>query len=261
MPLIASAPLSSVVEAFDDAEANGITIDPRGIAAPIPGRIEIAAAPDGRPALKCTLNPADTLTRFGLRSEVNYEPEANAERWYCVQVYMPLDFNPPTGLQLCFMQVHDSPDDGESPVKFPNFAMYASGGLVYCRVPANAPNEGNSGSRIPVGQPARLVKGRWVDVALHTNWATGATGFLEVWYDGRLLHREWSRACGYTDAVGPYIKMGLYKFFSVETLDTEYRCWYSNWRLFGAGETYRSIWGYEPRGIDAPVVSGVALSR
>lgn len=238
MALIFYAPLTSTVESFDAAQANGSSVDPRGLAAPIPGRIEIGTAPDGAACLCVTLDPADALTGGARRSEIDYIPEANAERWYVWEMFLPADFSPT--VELCVMQVHDSPDGGESPVKFPNFAMYVQGDYLHCRVPLNTPSEATSTSRIPVGSGVPVVRGRWVECALHTNWSTASDGFLEAWYDGQVIAREWSRPAGYADAVGPYWKLGLYDFFG-GGLSEARSAYYRNARLYSTGHAVADV--------------------
>ena len=188
--------------------------------------------------------PEDPLTYGGLRSEIDYAPEANAERWYVWEVYFPNGYSPLD--TLTFMQIHDSPDGGESPVKYPNFEFQTYGGMVHCVVPLDCPNETTSSGRYPQQRRLPIVTGRWVTCALHANWATDTSGFLEVYYDGQLLCREWSRACGYSDAVGPYWKLGLYEFNHVG-LSAEATAWYRNARLYGSGHSAGSVLGVDPR--------------
>lgn len=243
MALILDAPLTSTVTGFDAAQAIGLSVDPRGLVAPIPGRIEISISPDGSSALLSRITPTDALTYGGIRSEIDWIPEANAERWYVWQVYFPAGFSPTE--QISFMQIHDSPDGGESPVKYPNFEFMTQSGMVYCTVPRDCPSEATSNGRFPGGYRVAAVTGRWVTCCLHTNWATDSTGFLECWYDGQLVAREWGRACGYTDAVGPYWKLGLYNFAG-GGLSATYSAWYRNAKAYSTGHVAREVIGAEP---------------
>jgi hypothetical protein len=228
MALLFSAPLTSTVTEFDAAQAVGLSVDPRGLSAPIPNHLEINAAPDGSSGLMSRITPTDPETYGGIRAEIDDAPQANAERWYLWEVFFPDDF--PTADTLTFMQVHDSPDGGESPVKYPNFEFQTQGGYVFCTVPINCPDETSSNGRYPPQQRVRLPTGRWVQCCLHTNWATDSSGYLEVYFDGKLLAKEWNRACGYSDAVGPYWKLGLYDFTHAG-LTSEARAWYRNAKL------------------------------
>lgn len=244
MALLFSAPLTSTVTEFDAAQANGVINDPRGLSAPIPGYLEINAAPDGSSALMSRITPADAETYGGIRSEIDDAPQANAERWYVWETFFPSDFQ--TTDLLTFMQIHDSPDGGESPVKYPNFEFQTQSGMVFCTVPINCPDETSSNGRFPRQQRAPLITGRWVQCALHTNWGTDTSGFLEVYYDGKLLAKEWSRACGYSDAVGPYWKLGLYEFAHAG-LTSEARAWYRNAKLYSTGHTAFGVLGVNPQ--------------
>ena len=244
MALIFDAPLISVFAEFDAAQANGQSVDPRGLSAPIPGYIEISAAPDGSPAFLSRVTPQDAETYGGIRSEIDYAPEANAERWYVWEMFMPADF---AGTNtLTFMQVHDSPDGGESPVKYPNFEFQTQGGYVFCTVPLDCPSEATANGRYAAQQRAPLIKGGWVTCCVHSNWATDTSGFLEVYYNGKLLAKEWNRACGYTDAVGPYWKLGLYDF-THGGLATSYQAWYRNAKLYSGGQSRQTVIGASPK--------------
>ena len=247
MALLLDAPLTSTINGFDAAQANGQSVAlVGGEVAPIPGYLEITAAPDGSTALRSRIHPGDALTYGGIRSEIDWIPEANAERWYVWEVFHTTGFS--SAEQISFMQIHDSPDGGESPVKFPNFEFMSQGGKVFCMVPINCPAETSSAGRVPAGQQLDLVTGRWVRCALHTNWATDSTGYLEVFYDGNLLAREWFRACGYADAVGPYIKLGLYDF-THGGLSASYAAYYRNARVYSSGHAAYDVLGVQPRPI------------
>ena len=239
MALIFSAPLTSTVTSFDAAQANGSSVDPRGLMAPVPGYIEIRVAPDGSPALMSQIDASEAEAGGGVRSEIDYVPEANAERWYVWDVY----FETIAAADLItFMQVHDSPDGGESPVKYPNFEFQIQSGYVFASVPLNCPSEATSSSRLPPQRRVPVPFGRWVTCAVHANWATDSNGFLEAFFDGRLLARDMNRACGYADATGPYWKLGLYEFAHAGVTGTS-RAWYRNAKLYSTGHTAVEILG------------------
>ncbi len=244
MALLLDAPLTETINGFDAAQANGQSVVlSGGETVAISGYLEISTAPDGSRALLSRINPTDAETYGGIRSEIDWTPEANAERWYVWEVFHPAGFS--DAEMLSFMQVHDSPDGGESPVKFPNFEFMTQGGKVFCMVPLNCPSEATSMGRVPAGQRVDLVTGRWVQCALHTNWATDTTGFLEVFYHGELLAREWFRACGYADAVGPYLKLGLYDF-SHGGISETCRAWYRKVKVYSTGHTATEVLGDLP---------------
>ena len=100
------------------AQALGLSNQPTaGLAAPIPTRVEIAPAPDGSNAYRCTIAPGDPLTYSGIRAHVAYMRETAhnnggaAERWYRWDMFFPVEFDAVDMLSVC--QVHDTPDGGE----------------------------------------------------------------------------------------------------------------------------------------------------
>ena len=243
MALIFSAPLTSTITDFDSAQANGTIIDPTGLASPIPGWLEINTAPDGTSALMSKINPSDATTYDGIRSEIDYVPEAAAERWYVWEVWHEDGFNS-TDI-ITFMQVHDSPDGGEDPVKYPNFEYQTQGGYVYCTVPLDCPDETSANSRLPKQARTPLLTGQWVKCAVHANWATTTAGFLEAYYNGRIVAKEWGRASGYSDAVGPYFKLGLYDI--AHSLTASARAWYRNAKVYSTGHSAFGVLGVNPK--------------
>lgn len=243
MALLFSETLTGVFTSFVAGQAQGLTVSALGKVSLVPGRLEISTAPDGSPALMSQITPSDTPTATGIRSEINYSPEANAERWYVWEVFHANGFSPLE--TITFMQIHDSPDGGEGVVKYPNFEFFSQGGYVFCAVPIDAPNEVSSSSRFPPQVRVPLITGKWVQCAVHSNWATDSTGFLEAYYNGSLVSKEWFRACGYSDAVGPYWKLGLYDF-THGGLSTTYTAWYRNASLYSTGHSASSIFGAQP---------------
>lgn len=257
MALILDCPLTSIIPARTVGQFDGVSqihaanrasnVAPGGEVVGVAGRLQIDRAPDGSPALLSRINPSDPEpfgVGSGVRSELSFPDRANGEIWYVWETFFPDGF---VGTdQLTWMQVHDTPDDGESPVKYPNFEYFVQGGMVFCTVPYNCPVETTANGRPPRQQRVPVVTGRWVTAALHTNWATDSSGFLECFYDGQLVAREWGRACGWTDAVGPYLKIGLYDF-THGGISTEYSAWYRNVRIYSTGHSAQSVIGAEPR--------------
>lgn len=245
MALICDAPLTSLITGFGNGQAIGTQVDLTGnnVATAIAGRIEISTAPDGAPAMMSRITPSDDVTFGGIRSEINQAAAANAERWYVWEIFIPAGFA--SADLISFMQIHDTPDGGESPVKFPNLEFQTQNGLVFCQVPRNCPSELTSTGRVPAGQLVSLSTGRWVKCGVHANWATDSTGFFEVFYDGNLLAREWFRASGYTDAVGPYLKLGLYDFAHAG-ISKEYSAWYRNCKVYSVGHLAFDVLGVQP---------------
>ena len=88
--------------------------------------------------------PEDPLTYGGLRSEIDYAPEANAERCRPSGKFISKRLFAPS-TRFTFMQIHDSPDGGESPVKYPNFEFQTHGMVSLRGAAADCPNETTPG--------------------------------------------------------------------------------------------------------------------
>lgn len=244
MTLLLDSPLASAITGFDAITANGEIYGGQdcidGLVS-IPGYLDIVTAPDGQTAMRSRITGSDALTYGGIRSEVDWTPDTG-ERWYVFDVYLPHFVD--DGVQFSFMQIHDSPDGGESPVKFPNFEFTVQDGNIVCLVPLSTPSEATSSSREIARFPGTF--GRFVKCTLHVNWATDSTGWLEVYYDGYKVAQEWSRASGYSDAVGPYIKLGLYDLFHVG-FSGEREAYYRNVQIYDSGHSVTNVLGRRPR--------------
>lgn len=256
MALLLNLPLTSVIAARTASNYDGVSqvhsasvarnVTPGGETTPVPGRLEITTGPDGSPALLSRIAPGDAEPfgpGSGIRAELSFPDRANGEIWYAWDVWHEAGFS--SAEVITFMQVHDTPDGGESPVKYPNFEFQTQGGYVHATVTLNAPSEATANGRYPQQRRVPLVTGRWVRCALHTNWGTDSSGFLECWYDGQLVAREWSRACGYTDAVGPYLKLGLYDF-THGGISQPLTAWFRNCKVYSSGHGPFEVLGVAP---------------
>lgn len=267
MAILVDCPFSAesgFVEFNMGAEANGQVNVPvnDGRLVPVPGHIEIAQAPDGSYAYQATIYPDDEITRLAVRSEISHGREsvhANggaAERWYRLEVYIPSSSIGPDPLTI--IQIHDTPDAGESPVKFMNFILRMRDGNFDVLVPLDAPSEATSQNRAPPGRNMPVPRDRWFNLALHANWSKGSDGYLEFYLDNTLMAREWCRPCGYNDVVGPYWKVGMYDLNHAGiNLAKPYRAWYRNAKVYSEGHTAEEVLGAVPRIAPALLVSQV----
>lgn len=228
----------------------GLTMSANGIEAVssddypygIAGRIYPGTAPDGSPAVCCRLTGADAEAAGALRSEFSLDKGAalvapDSERWYVWDVWLPDTHTPNVRTSIC--QIHDDPDDGEPVVKAPNLEFITYAGEVSIDIPKNCPTE-QAGFRTLAAVP--LVTGRWVQCAMHAKWETDATGFLEIAFDGRLVGREWNRACHFADIKRPYLKLGLYDTYH-GGLSGDYSAWYRNLRIYGGRHSASEVLG------------------
>ena len=223
--------------------ANGVeAVSSDDYPAGISERIYLNAAPDGSPAVRCRLLGTDAEAAGAHRSEFSLDKGSalvapDSERWYVWEVWIPPTHTP--NVKTSFCQIHDDPDDGEPIVKFPNFEFIAYAGEVSIDIPKNCPDE-IAGGRTVAAVP--LVTGRWVQCAIHVNWATDVTGFLEAAFDGRVVMREWSRACHFPDLKRPYIKLGVYDLYS-GGIAGDYSIWYRNLRIYGGRHSAAEVLG------------------
>jgi hypothetical protein len=239
--LIFDAPLTNTITGFKSAQAVGEQVDLSTTPSGIPGRLEIGVAPDGSSALLSQIFDGDPVTFTGIRAELSASPDTG-ECWYVWEMFVPTDFGT-TGL-FSLMQIHDVPDSGENPVKFPNFGLATQNGRVKGFLPTNTPAELRAYRN--VGDVA-LITGRWVKCWLRANWATDNTGFIEVGYDGITLVKEWLRPSAYYDAVGPYWKLGLYDYFHNAGAFGSRRAWYRNAKCYSGSHSYSEVLGFIPQ--------------
>lgn len=264
MALILDCPLTAIIPARTVGNYDGVSqihCDTRasnvaagGETVGVAGKLQIDQAPDGAASMLSRIAPGDSEpfgVGSGIRSELSFPDRANGEVWFVWETFFQSGFGGTD--QITWMQVHDTPDGGESPVKYPNFEFFTQGGMVFCGVPYNCPSEATANGRLPSQQRVPLVTGRWVKSALHTNFAPDGTGFIECFYDGVLVAREWNRACGWTDAVGPYLKLGLYDFTHAG-IATQYSAWYRNLKVYSTGHSAESVIGVQPRLINGSQV-------
>lgn len=240
MTILLSAPSTKQIStAFRILAALGTTNTPT--TAGVPGAVEIAQAPDGSSAMQMTINGTDPQTYGGTRSELLADPEPAAVRWYAFDIYIPSGFG---AGRFSIMQIHDTPDAGESPVKFPNFEfVVCDGAALEVYVPLDVPSEATANSRLVGACP--LVTDRWVRCALYCNWQATTSAWFEAYYDGKLVCSEWWRPFRYTDTTGPYLQIGVYELFHFG-FTGQRRAWYRDIRIGDSGETYTSMLGTPP---------------
>lgn len=240
MAILLDAPSTSAVStAFRILASMGTTAAPT--ASGIAGSMEIGAAPDGSSALQVTIRGTDPLTYGGQRSELLADPEPTAIRWYAFDIWVPSTFGAD---RISIMQIHDTPDGGESPVKFPNFEFVVrESKSLEVYVPFDCPSEATSNSRLVGACP--LVTDRWVRCVLYCHWQSTTAGWFEAYHDGQLVCSEWWRPFRYTDVTGPYLQIGLYDLFHTG-FSGQRRAWYRNIRIGDGAETYASMLGVAP---------------
>lgn len=242
------------------ANALGQTnIATNGLAAPIPGAIEIAPTPSDGIGYRTTVAPGDPITYGAIRAYVAYGREAAhangaaAERWYRWEWYFPPDFY--ANELISVMQFHDTPDSAELPVVFPNFEFMAQGDDLWVWVPLSCTSRGQT-PRYPPGVgiiKLSEIRGRWLRCAVHCNWSNAADGFLEVYFDDMLIVRDWLRPNSYDDLVGPYWVVGIYDW-THSGLSRQYRIWHRNVRIYNVGDVAQDVLGAKPLSPPTPLL-------
>lgn len=240
MALINDYVFSAGFSAVRQLQAAGVT--PAGSAAPngISDRIAVGYAPDMRQCCVARIAATDAETAVGIRSEMAFDLEPMAERWYVWGTYLPTDFPKDT---FSIFQIHDTPDGGDNP-RYPNFIVVTEGGWLRIEMPKRIlPTETTENvvfGRIP------LITGRWFTQCLHVKWAQDSTGFLEYIVDGIVLYRECLTANQYVDVFGPYAKIGLYDAFHAGTFSPAV-AYFDRMKVFDSGESYVSVLGLPPK--------------
>lgn len=170
----------------------------------------------GRGAARFELRRSDPDVKGSKRAEIRMKAGAmGSEYWHAFSVYLPSDWEPdqvPTTLA----QWHGVPDvwlaeAGRSP-PLRLAALEGEWLLVNVwdskRVTAMrfVGGEADGWTSSSLGE---LGTGRWTDWVFHIRWSAAEDGLLEVWKNGELAF-ERAGPNAYNDALGPYLKLGLY---------------------------------------------------
>lgn len=224
MSIIRSAPLNSDLSGFAVSEASGNQYS--GSPPPqIPGRVWIDKSPDGSTAMHAKVIQSDQLTAGGQRSEVSMLTDAfNTPVWYTWEMYVPSSW-PMTGKPYTVMQIHDTPDYGDSVVVWPNLEMMVSDTNLLVKVSNDFSNKGVSVSKSLLTVPMHFDK--WVQCAVFADWRKAdSAGIIEIYFNRQLVDRRYGIQSAYNDVVGPYLKLGVYDcmhYGDFNTLEAYYR--------------------------------------
>ncbi len=154
-----------------------------------------------------SITQSDTLTATAIRAEITAPADSMAERWYVWEFMLPESFAPSSD-PISLMQIHDTPDGGDGTKAVPFSFYYEQSGCLAAYVPLQTlPAEGAS---FKLAGSINVTKGHWYKAALHCLWSTTTTGFREFYLDGQPLFRHFNLPTMYSDAVGPYFKVGCY---------------------------------------------------
>lgn len=236
MPKIADYPLSATFAGLATMQAMGQIV--AGNAAPN-GIGDALTIRDG--VMVARVRDSDPMTALGRRAEITAPPDAREERWYTWDFMVPEhDISHPFSV----MQIHDTPDGGDTD-RYPNFLVTIEAGQIVISVPrAVLPTQDGFGRRIAI---ADLEFGRWYSCALHVKWSIDNSGFREFFLDQVPYLRESGIATHYDDAVGPYLKLGVYNFYgSYPPSGFDHTAHFRNAAVWSGNDGYSGVMGGVP---------------
>lgn len=166
----------------------------------------------GQGALKFDHRRGDQEIHFGHRAEISTKQadlQPDGEYWIGFSTHVPSDWSTESEDWLLAFQLHGQRDaDQGDQFRSPPLALQVRNGEWRVTVRANANQVGDNGTVSTYDVP--LTKGGWSDWAFHVKFNPGGSGFVRSYLNGSLV-AEHSGPTGFNDAVGPYVKMGIYR--------------------------------------------------
>lgn len=119
-------------------------------------------------------------------------------------------------------QVHHRNDAGESGGS-PPFALEVNDGVmrVIYRTSTEKIRTSNPSSKTLWKDDGQLERGHWYDVKAEIKFDPFGNGLVNMWLDGQQII-NYKGALGYNDDEGGYLKMGIYRRASSETVAVKY---------------------------------------
>lgn len=178
-------------------------------------RIVTSPTREGSYALESVLNESDPIVALSKRSELKLpKVEPESEYWYGVSIFIPSDWVIDTTPEIV-TQWHSEPDfDLGEDWRNPPLAILIDGD--HWRIVNHWDKEKVTLSEQYDGSvtylPGKIQKGVWTDWKVHAKWRSSSVdGKLEIWKDGVLVVDK-NGPNTFNDKMGPYFKMGIYKF-------------------------------------------------
>ena len=211
------------------------------------GQISSAVARSGNQSMRFGWSPAQyDGTNRSTHAELATDALKNGEteRWYGYSIYMPADQMADDDEPIVFCQWHGVPDPGEQHT-VPPLAFYLEANnqvKVYYRASDVAITKYQ---QAPTSQKithiGSAIYDRWVDYVVHVKWAaTGNTGILEIWQDGKQIVDEQNVNIGYQELAKPYWKIGIYAWTG-KSKYAERVLYYDEVRIGNATATYEMV--------------------
>lgn len=182
----------------------------------------VVQGPDGQgAAAHFTLTPKDRVpyrTELVMDSAHITGEARNAkfgvEYWYGVSIWLD-DYRPDENAEILF-QFHEVPDrDLGEKYRNPPLAIGVEGDrwLIVNRGDTKrvTPNR-QSYTHYKRYDAGKFESGRWTHWVARIVWSHGSNGVLQIWRDGELVVDQ-KGTNTFNDRVGPYLKIGLYKYY------------------------------------------------
>lgn len=175
-----------------------------------PDRLQLVDSPvrEGSKALRVEVRKGDDpINASGNRNElVKFDGAAEGtEFYYAWSTLWPEDY-PMTPNWQVFMQWHHSGNGGAPPVRFVLGCSAADCGEP---MPDTMFFIVNGKTQLKMGP---ITRGSWHDFVLHIKWSADPNvGFVELWYDGKLVLPKTQVRTMFSSADTNYLKMGLYR--------------------------------------------------
>lgn len=187
----------------------------------------------GTRSLKAELYNPDKLYK---RAEIAHTTKADIgeEYFYRYSMYLPTTGYPKNNTDgttfTIISQWHGYPDFGlgetwRSPVL--SFAMNQDGNLRISTRYSDQPVNDNDTATVVNHLDSQgndyfaIPKGQWVTMEVSVRWDWTSNGYLDIWMDGTQIVNYAGPTC-YRDAVGPYLKLGIYRTTWITERETIY---------------------------------------
>lgn len=234
MTKLVDIPLDTDFSACQYVQANGIFGSGPTMAKGVKDRIEILGG-----VARLYLNVADADTASGVRSEIilGTFPNGTGEYWSTVDFKYDWDY---TGV-IAIGSWYATPDPGDG-LKYVPIGYRIRNGCLVIQVPDKPPVEG-IGSQVIATIP--ITRGRWYSLCTHVNLQPTTTGFREIFLDAAPIVRQFGVITAYSDAVGPYFKMGPYDGSHEKKLDAA-TLYLRNATMWSGNDGYQAVMGKLP---------------
>lgn len=186
-----------------------------------PDRLQVQSelVREGNHALKVTVRRGDDpINASGNRNElVRFDGASEgSEFYYGWSTLFPEDYPMVPNWQV-FMQWHHSGNNGAPPVRFALGCSAADCGAPMPDTLFFIVNGKNVWMKTPV------TRGEWHDFVLHVKWsANRSVGFVELWYDGKLVVPKTYTRTMFSSNDTNYLKVGLYRDAAVQPTQVMY---------------------------------------